>query len=140
MSHILNGEIHMRTSHNLLLVLLLGLVFTCNAQAGAPPGYIQEKVQELGFKVGAETDAIPGRLINERTWVDKRHIIVPGTDQRSYLVRFYQTCQGTWSKTMVPRSNKTGGQISRYDRYATRHEGSNIAICQIWHIYELEPV
>lgn len=123
-----------------LVFVLVGLLFAVAAEARTPSSAVQERVGELGFKIGSETEVIPGRLISERTWVDKRHIIVPGTDDRSYLVRFYQSCQGTKTKRMVPRSNKKEGQITKYDRYAPVHEGSNIAICQIWNIYELEPI
>ena len=123
-----------------LFFVLIGLLFAVTAEARTPSSAVQEKVGELGFRIGAETEVIPGRLINERTWVDKRHIIVPGTDDRSYLVRFYQSCQGTKTKRMIPRSNKKEGQITRYDRYAPTFEGQNIAVCQIWNIYELESI
>lgn len=122
-----------------VILLIIGLVFSANAEARTPSESTREKVRELGFEIGAETSVIPGRLINERTWVDKRHIIVPGTNDRSYLVQFYQTCQGSQSKNMVPRSNKKDGQISKYDRYAPLYEGRNVSICQIWAIFELEP-
>jgi len=126
--------------NKVLFVLFFALIFAVNAQARTPSAGIQDRVAELGFKVGPETKIIPGGGIKERTWVDKRNIIVPGSDSRSYLIRFWQSCQGTLTKEMVPRTTKKVGQISKYDRYATLYEGRNIALCQIKYIYELEPI
>ena len=126
--------------NKILFVLFFALIFAVNAHARTPSAAIQDRVAELGFRVGPETKVIPGGGIKERTWVDKRNIIVPGTDSRSYMIRFWQSCQGTATKEMVPRSTKKVGQISKYDRYAPLYEGKNIAICQIKYIYELEPI
>ena len=126
--------------NTVLFILFFALIFGVNAHARAPSAAIQDRVAELGFKVGPETKVIPGGGIKERTWVDKRNIIVPGTDSRSYLIRFWQSCQGTLTKDMVPRSTKKVGQISKFDKYATLYEGRSIAICQIKYIYELEPI
>ena len=104
--------------NKILFVLFFALIFAVNAHARAPSAATQDRVAEVGFRVGPETKVIPGGDIKERTWVDKRNIIVPGTDSRSYLIRWWQSCQGTLTKEMVPRSTKKVGQISKYDRYA----------------------
>ena len=126
--------------NKVLFVLFFASIFAVNVHARMPSAAIQDKAAELGFRVGPETKVIPGGGIRERIWVDKRNIIVPGTDSKSYLIRFWQSCQGTLSKKIVPRATKKVGQISQYDKYATLYEGRNIAICQIKYIYELEPI
>ena len=123
-----------------LLVLLTVFISINSVQARTPSSTVQEKVAELGFRIGPETQSIPGGGITERTWVDKRNIIVPGADSRSYLIRFRQSCQGTLSKRMVPRLTKQPGQISQYDKYITMHETRSLASCEIRYIYTLEPI
>jgi len=129
----------MRKIFTSLLVLFIAFVFAVSAYARTPSGSIEDSVAELGFRIGPETNTIVGGDINKRTYVDKRNIIVTGSDSRSYLVRFRQSCQGTYSKQMVPRLTKIQGNVSQYDKFVTRYEGRTLARCEIRWVYELEP-
>jgi hypothetical protein len=130
----------MRNLSTSLFVLFTVFVFAINAHARTPSSAVQASVAELGFRIGPETNTIAGGRIDDRTFVDKRHIIVPGSDSRSYLVRFRQSCQGALSKQMVHRQSKIQGNVSQYDKFVTRYEGRSLAHCEIRWIWELEPI
>jgi len=123
-----------------LFVFFIALVFAVSAQAQTPSSTIENRVAELGFRIGPEINTIVGGDIAKRTWVNKKNIIVPGSDSRSYLVRFRESCAGTATKQMVPRIVKIRGNVSQYDTFVTRYRTRDLAKCEIRWVYELEPI
>lgn len=129
----------MRIIVSCLMVLLVSLSF--NADAGLKQlRWVEPKLEELGFRMGDETDKFAEFRLDDRTWVDKRNIIVPGASDRSYLVTFRESCQGTMKHTMRHRLVKNKGYLSKWDKFVTVYEGRNIAWCEVIAVHELEPI
>ena len=129
----------MRIIATILFVLLTAFCLTANAEIRQLRG-VDDKLAELGFQMGEEVDKFADFQLENRTFVDKRNIIVPGASSQNYLVTFRESCQGLINARMAHRLIKNKGYLSQWDKFVTIYETSNIAWCEVIRVHEVEPV
>lgn len=129
----------MRIITTILIVLVAAFSLTANAALRQLRG-VDDQLAELGYQMGEEVEKFADFRLDDRTWVNKRNIIVPGANQQSYLVTFRESCQGTVSRQMRHRLVKNQGYLSQWDKFVTVYEGRNIAWCEVIAVHEVEPL
>lgn len=130
----------MRKIKTCLVALTATLLFAVSAPAAQKSSLLDQRLAELGYKQGPKADYIQDYRLDDRTYVNKKSIIVPDGASKPYLVIFWETCQGIATKRMEMRTSKVKGRLAKYDRVATRYETNDLAKCQVKFLYELEPI
>ena len=105
--------------------------------AGTTPS-LEEQLAEHGFSLGAEVPAIMDYRLDDRIYLDSRHLIVPDGSSRSYLVRLAKKCHSLHSNTLRLRT-RTRNQIAPRDIVLPQYEGRSVDNCEVSQIHQLVP-
>jgi hypothetical protein len=129
----------MRPVNRTCIVLLLTWSATLGSAlaAGKPPS-VEDKLAETGFTVGDEVEAIADYRLDDRVYLDGRHLIVPDGSSRSYLVSLDKNCHGLAANRLFVET-RTRYQLTRRDKLSPRHEGRNVDRCEVVSIHQLIP-
>ena len=126
----------MRTSIGIAVSLLLGYVLGADAIAATTPTSLEERLDELNYLVGDEVQLIVDFQIDERVYLDSRHVIVPDATSRAYLLTLTDPCHDLRSKR-VTAWTRTRHQLAPGDTLAPTHEGRRVDECEVKSIHEL---
>lgn len=120
----------------LVLFLLAALPLSVTA-APAPP--LEELLAEQGYRLGAEVDNLPGFDLDQRVYLDSRHLLLPDADARPFVVTLAARCNGLYANPVVARTRKHSVLAPR-DKLQPRHQGRNVDVCEVKSIHALEPL
>jgi hypothetical protein len=126
----------MRTTIGIAVSLLLGYVLGADAIAATTPTSLEERLDELNYLVGDEAQLIVDFQINERVYLDDRHVIVPDASSQAYLLTLTDPCHDLRSKRVMALT-RTRHQMAPGDTLAPTHEGRRVDECEVERIHEL---
>jgi hypothetical protein len=129
----------MRPVNRICIVLLL----TWSAALGSvlaadKPPAVEDKLAETGFTLGDEVEAITDYRLDDRVYLDGRHLIVPDDSSRSYLVSLDKKCYGLAANRLYVET-RTRYQLAPRDKLSPQHEGRNVDRCEVVSIHQLIP-
>ena len=129
----------MRQVHGICVLFILASITALGSvlAAGATPS-LEERLAENGFSLGEEVQAITDYRLDDRIYLDSRHLILPDGSSKSYLVGLAKKCHGLHSNRLYLRT-RTHNQIAPRDTVLTQHEGRNVDHCEVSSIHQLVP-
>ena len=109
-----------------------------SALAASSAASLEEQLAENGFTLGDEAESITDYRLDDRVYLDSRHLIVPDSSSRSYLVTLAKKCHGLYSNRLYLRT-RARNRIAPRDTVLTQHEGRNVDHCEVTRIHQLIP-
>jgi hypothetical protein len=128
----------MRYSLKIDCFLISASILTAGISVAAPASSLTDKLAEQNFAMGAEVNLVEDYRLDDRIYLDSRHVILPGGASGSYLLNLAKDCHGLYANRIIPRA-RTKNQLAPGDRLMIKHEGRNVDSCEIVSIYELNP-
>jgi len=119
-------------------MLLASVTVLGTAMAAGTSPSLEERLAENGFSLGAEVQTLPDYRLDDRIYLDGRHLIVPDNSSASYLVKLAKKCHGLHSNRLYLRT-RTRNQLAPRDTVLTQHEGRNVDHCEVSSIHLLIP-
>ena len=120
-------------------LLVLALITALGpALAAGTAVSLEEQLANNGFALGAEVPAITDYRLDDRIYLDSRHLIVPDGESRSYLVRLAKKCHSLHSNRLRLRTH-TRNQIAPRDTVLPQYEGRSVDDCEVTQIHQLVP-
>jgi hypothetical protein len=126
----------MRTTIGIAVSSLLGSVFGADVIAAASPTSLEERLDELNYLVGNEAQLIVDYQLDERVYLDSRHVIVPDASSGTYLVTLTDSCHGLRSNRVIAWT-RTRHELAPGDTLAPTHQGRRVDECEVERIHEL---
>ena len=120
--------------------LVLSLLVVACATPGEPVN-VQERLMEMGYRMGGGDQRLPSYRINGWTRIDDRNLVIRAGVRDRYLVELTGPCLGLNSAFRIGFT--TPGRLSRVDRFEdilVRSPGIGVERCPIRNIYSLLPL
>jgi len=129
----------MRHVHTICGLLALATITALGpALAADATVSLEEQLADNGFALGAEVPAITDYRLDDRIYLDSRHLIVPDGSSRSYLVRLAKKCHNLHSNMLRLRT-RTHNQIAPRDTVLPQYEGRSVDNWEVTQIHQLVP-
>jgi len=119
-------------------ILAVAALFSPAAVGAAPAVPLDELLAEQGLRLGAEVPSIADFQLDQRTYLDSRHLVLPAGDDRSYLVTLDGKCYGLGGNRLIVQT-RTRHQLAPRDKLMVTHEGRNVDVCGVKTLHALEP-